>query len=96
MHGSVAWLGFGGESYSADLDVDRNYYASLLIADGADIKEVQTRLRHASAKTTYDTYLHLWPDANESTRATVGAVISARVDSLGGLTEQSRNKVGEP
>jgi hypothetical protein len=30
----------------------RHYYASLLIASGADVKVVQHRLRHASAKTT--------------------------------------------
>jgi integrase len=29
----------------------RHYFASLLIADGADVKTVQARLRHASAKT---------------------------------------------
>lgn len=59
----------------------RHYLASLLIADGADVKVVQARLRHASAKTTLDTYSHLWPDADESTRATVGAVLAARMDS---------------
>ncbi|XGU20535.1 hypothetical protein ACETU7_07615 [Rhodococcus sp. 3Y1] len=41
----------------------RHYLASLLIASGADIKTVQARLRHASAKTTLDTYGHMWPDA---------------------------------
>lgn len=51
----------------------RHYLASLLIASGADVKVVQARLRHASAKTTLDTYGHLWPDADESTRAAVGA-----------------------
>ena len=56
----------------------RHYFASLLIADGADVKTVQARLRHASAKTTLDTYGHLWPDRDESTRATVDAVITAR------------------
>jgi integrase len=30
----------------------RHYLASLLIASGADVKTVQARLRHASAKTT--------------------------------------------
>lgn len=59
----------------------RHYLASLLIADGADVKVVQARLRHASAKTTLDTYSHLWPDADESTRATVGAVLATRMDS---------------
>jgi hypothetical protein len=39
------------------------------------------RLRHASAITTLDTYAHLWPDADESTRAAVGAVIAGRLRS---------------
>lgn len=60
----------------------RHYLASLLIASGADVKVVQARLRHASAKTTLDTYSHLWPDADESTRAAVGSVLAARADSL--------------
>lgn len=65
----------------------RHYFASLLIAGGADVKVVQARLRHASAKTTLDTYAHLWPDRDESTRAVVDAVLVAR-------TEQSRNQAG--
>lgn len=44
----------------------RHYFASLLIADGADVKTVQARLRHASAKTTLDTYGPIWPDRDES------------------------------
>lgn len=60
----------------------RHYLASLLIASGADVKVVQARLRHASASTTLNTYSHLWPDADESARAVVGAVLAARADSL--------------
>lgn len=60
----------------------RHYFASLLIADGADVKVVQARLRHASAKTTLDTYGHLWPDKDESTRTAVDAVLAARADCL--------------
>jgi integrase len=60
----------------------RHYYASLLIADGASVKVVQARLRHASAKTTVDVYGHLWPDSDESTRTAVEAVLVARADSL--------------
>ena len=56
----------------------RHYLASLLIASGADIKTVQARLRHASATTTLDVYGHLWPDADESTRTAIAAVITAR------------------
>jgi integrase len=62
----------------------RHYFASLLIASGADVKTVQARLRHKSAKTTLDTYSHLWPDRDESTRAAVEAVFQGR-------SEQGRN-----
>jgi integrase len=67
----------------------RHYLASLLIASGADVKTVQARLRHASAKTTLDTYGHLWPDRDESTRAAIEAVLTAR-------TEQVRNRAARP
>lgn len=40
--------------------------------------EHQARLRHASAKTTLDTYAHLWPDSDESTRTAIDAVMQAR------------------
>lgn len=60
----------------------RHYLASLLIASGADVKAVQTRLRPASAKTTLDTYGHLRPDRDESTRAAVDAVLQDRADSV--------------
>ncbi len=59
----------------------RHYLASLLIASGADVDVVRARLRHASAKTTLDTYGQMWPDADESARAAVGAVLAARADS---------------
>jgi integrase len=62
----------------------RHYFGSLLIASGADVKTVQARLRHASAKTTLDTYGHLRPGRDESTRAAVDAVLAARA-------EQARN-----
>lgn len=52
----------------------RHYFASLLIASGLDVKVVQARLRHASAKTTLDTYGHLWRDRDDSSRAAVAAV----------------------
>jgi integrase len=68
----------------------RHYLASLLIASGADIKTVQARMRHASARTTLDTYGHLWPDADESTRLAIGAVIAEWMDSLGATADQLR------
>lgn len=58
----------------------RHYLASMLIASGADVKVVQARLRHASATTTLDTYTHLWPDSDESTRSAIDAVMQARTE----------------
>jgi len=60
----------------------RHYFASLLINSGANVKVVQTRLRHASAKTTLDVYGHLFPDQDEATRTAVDAVLVARADYL--------------
>lgn len=68
----------------------RHYLASLLIASGADVKTVQARMRHASAKTTLDTYAHLWPDRDESTRSAIDAVLTERTK----ITEQRRNQAG--
>jgi integrase len=61
----------------------------MLIASGADVKVVQARLRHASAKTTLDVYGHLWPDSDDSTRAAVDAVLMAR----GGAVRQAQAAV---
>jgi integrase len=60
----------------------RHYFASMLIASGSDVKVVQARLRHASAKTTLDTYGHLWPHSDDSTRAAIDDVLAARAVQL--------------
>ena len=59
----------------------RHYFASMLIAAGADVKKVQAAVRHASAKTTLDTYGHLWPDSDETIRAAGEQVLAERVRS---------------
>jgi integrase len=64
----------------------RHYLASLLTGSGLDVKVVQHRPRHGSAKTTLDTYGHMWPDSDESPRAAIGAVLAARGDSSGTVT----------
>jgi integrase len=71
----------------------RHYLASLLIANGADVKTVQARLRHGSATTTLNTYSHLWPDKDESTKAIVDSVIKARFE---GPADSSRTAGGAP
>jgi integrase len=56
----------------------RHFYGSTLIASGLDIKTVQTRMRHASAKTTLDCYGHMLPDRDDTTRAAIDSAITAR------------------
>jgi site-specific recombinase XerC len=72
----------------------RHYLASMLIASGADIKTVQARMRHATAQTTLDVYGRLWPDADESTRSAIGAVIAARMDSVESTADPLRTESG--
>jgi integrase len=57
----------------------RHYLASLLIERGCDVKTVQARMRHGSAKTTRDTYGHMWSDKDQTTRSAISGVIAARV-----------------
>jgi integrase len=66
------------------LHVLRHLYASLLIRHGESVKTVQARLGHASAAITLDTYSHLWPDADDTTRAAVELALGGRrgADSL--------------
>lgn len=56
----------------------RHYFASMLIAAGLDVKVVQARMRHASATVTLNTYGHLWPDSDDTSRAAVSAILRAR------------------
>jgi integrase len=54
----------------------RHFYASLLIRHGESVKVVQARLGHATAAETLDTYSHLWPDSDDTTRAAVDSVLT--------------------
>lgn len=60
----------------------RHYYASLLIRHGESVKVVQVRLGHATAAETLDTYSHLWPDSEDTTRLAVDAVLAIFADYL--------------
>lgn len=56
----------------------QHFFASMLIAQGANVIEVQHRMRHRKASITLDVYGHLMEDRAESTRSMVGQVIAAR------------------
>ena len=53
-------------------------------------------MRHATARTTLDTYGHLWPDADESTRSAIGDVITARMHSAEIIADPLRTESPRP
>lgn len=55
----------------------RHFYASGLIASGCDVVTVQRALGHAKATTTLNTYAHLWPTAEDRTRAAADNLMAA-------------------
>ena len=55
----------------------RHYCASGLIAAGCDVVTVQRAMGHASATTTLNTYAHLWPTAEDKTRAATSEMAAA-------------------
>jgi len=54
----------------------RHFYASGLIAAGCDVVTVQHALGHASATVTLTTYAHLWPTAEDRTRAAAASMLA--------------------
>ena len=55
----------------------RHTYASNLIASGCDVVTVQRALGHAQPSITLNTYSHLWPSAEDKTRAATAAFMAA-------------------
>ncbi|MCU1615826.1 MAG: Phage integrase [Frankiales bacterium] len=64
-------------------------YASGLIASGCDVVAVQRALGHASANTTLVTYSHLWPYADNRTRAAVEHLMAAALQDRADLVRTS-------
>jgi integrase len=57
----------------------RHFYASGLIAAGCDVVTVQRALGHSSATITLNVYSHLWPTAEDRTRAAAAQLMAAAV-----------------
>lgn len=53
----------------------RHYFATGLIAAGVDVVAVQRALGHRSASVTLNTYSHLWPSAEDRTRAALAGLL---------------------
>jgi len=61
----------------------RHTYASLLIAQGAHPKYIQTQLGHASIQTTLDRYGHLMPDMHEAEARKLDRLVFGTTAELG-------------
>jgi integrase len=55
----------------------RHFYASGLIAAGCDVVTVQHAMGHGSAATTLKYYAHLWPTAEDRTRAAAADLMAS-------------------
>jgi hypothetical protein len=62
----------------------RHLFASGLIASGCYVVTVQRALTHASATRRLNTYGHLWPHADDRTRAATDGLMSASLDNPAG------------
>lgn len=58
----------------------RHTYASNLIADKCDVVTVQRALGHTQPSITLNVYSHLWPSAEDKTRAAARSFMTAVLD----------------
>jgi integrase len=70
----------------------RHFYASGLIAAGCDVVTVQRALGHSTATTTLNTYSHLWPTAEDRTRAAANDLMT---QALGSLVVEVEDRAGD-
>jgi integrase len=71
----------------------RHTCASLLIAEGLNIKQVSSHLRHSSVEITLDTYGHLYPtDRNEVAHAMNRVLGVAKMAKIGPLERFNRSR----
>jgi len=68
----------------------RHYFASGLIAAGCDVVTVQRAMGHASATTTLSTYAHLWPTAEDKTRAAAAGMAAEALGSVAAVPVPQR------
>lgn len=61
----------------------RHTYASLLIAANENPKVIQARLGHKNISETFDTYGHLYPASEESTRTAIDAALTVPIPGMG-------------
>lgn len=77
---------------SVTLHTLRHTFASNLIASGCDVVTVQRALGHAQPSITLNTYAHLWPSAEDRTRAATADLMAA----IAALADSTRTENKKP
>jgi integrase len=80
-----------GDDDAAGMHQLRHHYASVLLADGVDIKRVQSYLGHYSAAFMLDVYGHLMPNDEERSLRLVEAALEARQDASQHIASPATN-----
>lgn len=77
IHWLHAWNEKNGFSFT--MHTLRHTHATLLLGEpGITVKQVQKRLGHSSATTTWDTYGHFIEDKDDEAAEVFGAILSAK------------------
>jgi integrase len=71
-----------------------DYCASGLIANGCDVVTVQHALGHSSASITLNVYSHLWPKAEDRTRAAAANLMASTTVLADSVRTQGRFRAG--
>lgn len=74
------WRGFVADAGLPDLAFHelRHTQATLLLANGTDVKTVQNRMGHAKSSTTLDMYAHALPENDRAAANLIGSLFSHR------------------
>ena len=72
------WRGFTSDAGLPDLVFHelRHTQATLLLANGFDVKTVQNRMGHAKASTTLDMYAHALPENDRAAASLIGTILA--------------------
>ncbi|MBO4241460.1 tyrosine-type recombinase/integrase [Pseudonocardia alni] len=70
-----------------------HFYASGLVAEGADVVAVQRALGHGSATVTLNTYAHLWPTAEDRTRNAAARLMASGLNPPAGISRANERKM---
>jgi integrase len=86
-----SWRGAAGWPEEGTFHSLRHYFATSLIAAGADPTDVQRALRHSNLRITLETYVHWWPKKQRRRNVVSTALRAAGTHSPSGATARDQS-----